>query len=264
MATTAIALCLFLLAAGWIWERLFTTNVRASAEEQMLIVAYGLVDATKKDADAAAFRGSYASEAGRREQVPAVGPSILLPDELGEPRLSRPNSGLYAYIETADGTLAWRSPSMAITSVDATPKLRPPPGDSRFHKIEIDGIEPRFLLGYTVILEELDDLEPHFLGTERSVPVQCRDSRVSQKSRGWRDRRHAAPDRAATRHPAVGTASLATHGGTGPRASRRSTRRHRRGLPGGTRPARADDEPICRTRTGEPRTLSPGDGRPGT
>ena len=47
MATTAIALGLFLAAAGWIWERLFTTNVLASAEEQMLIVAYSLVDATR-------------------------------------------------------------------------------------------------------------------------------------------------------------------------------------------------------------------------
>ena len=160
MATTAIALCLFLLATGWIWERLFTTNVRASAEEQMLIVAYGLVDATRKDADPDALRGSYASEAG--EQVPLVRPPILLPDELGEPRLSRPNSGLYAYIESADGTLAWRSPSMTITSVAPALNPRPPPGDSRFHRIEIDGIEPRFLLGYTVILEELDDSELTF------------------------------------------------------------------------------------------------------
>ena len=162
MATTAIALCLFLLATGWIWERLFTANVRASAEEQMLIVAYGLVDATRKDADPAVFGGTYANEAGPRERPPVVGPSILLPDELGEPRLSRPNSGLYAYVEIADGTLAWRSPSMAITAVAAVPKPRPPPGDSRFHKIEIDGIEPRFLLGYTVILEELDDSELTF------------------------------------------------------------------------------------------------------
>ena len=161
MATTAIALCLFLLAAGWIWERLFTTSVRASAEEQMLIVAYGLVDATKKDADAVAFRGTFA------------GPSILLPDELGEPRLSRPNSGLYAYVETADGTLAWRSPSLAITSVDAPPKPRPPPGDSRFHKIEIDGTEPRFLLGYTVILEELEDSELTFWVLNDQAPFNA-------------------------------------------------------------------------------------------
>ncbi len=161
MATTAIALCLFLLAAGWIWERLFTTSVRASAEEQMLIVAYGLVDATKKDADAAAFRGTFA------------GPSILLPDELGEPRLSRPNSGLYAYVETADGALAWRSPSLAITSVDAPPRPRPPPGDSRFHKIEIDGTEPRFLLGYTVILEELEDSELTFWVLNDQAPFNA-------------------------------------------------------------------------------------------
>ena len=161
MATTAIALCLFLLAAGWIWERLFTTSVRASAEEQMLIVAYGLVDATKKYADAAAFRGTLA------------GPSILLPDELGEPRLSRPNSGLYAYVEIADGTPAWRSPSMAITSVDAPPRPRPPPGDSRFHKIEIDGTEPRFLLGYTVILEELEDSELTFWVLNDQAPFNA-------------------------------------------------------------------------------------------
>ena len=162
MATTAIALCLFLLAAGWIWERLFTASVRAGAEEQMLIVAYGLVDATKKDVDPAVFRGTYVNGAAPSQKVTVAGPSIVLPDELGEPRLSRPNSGLYAYIETADGTLAWRSPSMAITSVAAAPKPRPRPGDSRFHKIEPAGMEPRFLLGYTVILEELDDSELTF------------------------------------------------------------------------------------------------------
>ena len=171
MATTAIALCLFLLATGWIWERLFTSSVRASAEEQMLIVAYGLIDATRKEADPAALEGTYVGEGGTRERVPE--PSILLPDELGEPRLSRPDSGLYAYIEMADGTLAWRSPSMTITSVDAPPNPRPPPGDSRFHKIEIDGIEPRFLLGYTVILEELDDSELTFWVLNDQAPFNA-------------------------------------------------------------------------------------------
>ena len=181
MATTAIALCLFLLATGWIWERLFTTSVRASAEEQMLIVAYGLVDATRKHADPDEFRGTYVGEARPREQGQAVGPSILLPDELGEPRLSRPNSGLYAYIEMADGTLAWRSPSMAITSVAAAPNPRPPPGDSRFHKIERDGTEPRFLLGYTVILEELEDSELTFwvLNDQSPFNAEIREFRRS-------------------------------------------------------------------------------------
>ena len=181
MATTAIALCLFLLAAGWIWERLFTASIRAGAEEQMLIVAYGLVNATEKDADLAAFLATYASEAGPRQRLPAAGPSILLPDELGEPRLSRPNSGLYAYIETADGTLAWRSPSMAITSVAAAPRPRPPPGDSGFHKIEREGIEPRFLLGYTVILEELEDSELTFwvLNDQSPYNAEIREFRRS-------------------------------------------------------------------------------------
>ena len=181
MATTAIALGLFLLATGWIWERLFTTSVRASAEEQMLIVAYGLVDATRKHADPGDFRGTYIGEARPREQGQVVGPSILLPDELGEPRLSRPNSGLYAYIEMADGTLAWRSPSMTITSVAAEPNPRPPPGDSRFHKIERDGTEPRFLLGYTVILEELEDSELTFwvLNDQSPFNAEIREFRRS-------------------------------------------------------------------------------------
>ena len=173
MATTAIVLCLFLLATGWIWERLFTTSVRASAEEQMLIVAYGLLDATRKEADPATFGGTNVGEGGSPEGVTAVGPSILLPDELAEPRLSRPNSGLYAYIEAADGTLAWRSPSMTITSVAAPPNPRPPPGDSRFHKIEFDGIEPRFLLGYTVILEEFEDSELTFWVLNDQAPFNA-------------------------------------------------------------------------------------------
>lgn len=181
MATTAIALCLFLLATGWIWERLFTSSVRASAEEQMLIVAYGLIDATRKETDPAAFRGTYAGEGGLSGRAGVVGPSILLPDELGEPRLSRPDSGLYAYIETADGTLAWRSPSMTITSVAAPPNPRPPPGHSRFHKIEIEGVEPRFLLGYTVILEEFEDAELTFwvLNDQSPVNAEIREFRRS-------------------------------------------------------------------------------------
>ena len=192
MATTAIALGLFLLATGWIWERLFTTSVRASAEEQMLIVAYGLVDATRKHADPGDFRGTYRSatqptgegpddRAGPQAQAPVVDPPILLPDELGEPRLSRPNSGLYAYIEMADGTLAWRSPSMTITSVAAAPNPRPPPGDSRFHKIERGGTEPRFLLGYTVILEELEDSELTFwvLNDQSPFNAEIREFRRS-------------------------------------------------------------------------------------
>ena len=179
MATTAIALGLFLAAAGWIWERLFTTSVLASAEEQMLIVAYSLVDATRQHADPAAFHAPLVARTRPRD--PAPGPLILLPDELGEPRLSRPNSGLYAYIESADGSLAWRSPSMAITAVATASNRRPPPGDSRFEELVADNAAPRFLLGYTVILEEIDDAELTFwvLSDQAPFTAEIHDFRKS-------------------------------------------------------------------------------------
>ena len=44
--------------------------------------------------------------------------------ELGEPRLSQPDSGLYAYVQDANGRVIWRSPSIIASGQRPSPRSR--------------------------------------------------------------------------------------------------------------------------------------------
>ena len=141
MATSAIALGTFLALTGWVLERSFAASVLASAEEQMRGAIYGLLAA--------------AQERNGRLEFPA---------ELGDPRLSAAGSGLYAYIEAADGAVAWRSPSLLVTPLALPQAARPTPGGFRFRggARPIAGAADVFQLGYTVIWEDADNAEMTF------------------------------------------------------------------------------------------------------
>ena len=139
---TALVLGTCLGAVGWVQDRSFKFAVRAGAEEQLRAVAHGLLSAAQDEANQLAFG-----------------------TELGEPRLAQPDSGLYAYVDRAQGGVVWRSPSSVVSAGDLgeRPPLRqrPAPGEFAFEVADSSG-PSRFVLAYTVIWEELDDAELTF------------------------------------------------------------------------------------------------------
>ena len=143
MVTVTVVLGTFLAVMGWVLERSFAASVLSGAEEQMRLVVYGLLGAAEEHDDTLEF-----------------------PDELGDPRLSMPDSGLYAYVDAANGRVIWRSPSLLVTAVDMSrPRgaRRPPPGSSRFAGVD-DDARPTglFRFGYTVVWEDVEDAELTF------------------------------------------------------------------------------------------------------
>ena len=134
---TALVLSACLGAVGWIQDRSFKAAVRAGAAEQLRAVAYGLLGAV-----------------GERDG------GLVLAAELGEPRLSQPNSGLYAYLESSSGTTIWRSPSIVLSGSRLSERSpagkRPAPGEQYFgFAARLAGEPTRFVLAYTVIWEAL-------------------------------------------------------------------------------------------------------------
>lgn len=133
----ALVLSACLGAVGWIQDRSFKAAVRTGAAEQLRAVAYGLLAA-----------------AAERDG------GLFFAEELGEPRLSQPNSGLYAYLESSSGATIWRSPSIVASgsrlSEQSPVRQRPAPGEQIFSlAAPIAGEPSRFVLGYTVIWEAL-------------------------------------------------------------------------------------------------------------
>lgn len=140
---TALVLGTCLGAVGWVLDRSFKAAVRTGAEEQLRAVAYGLLSAAQDDDNELAF-GS----------------------ELGEPRLARPDSGLYAYVERAQDGVIWRSPSSMVSAGDIGEQSplaqRPAPGESVFEVANTTTGPSRFVMAYTVIWEALGGAELTF------------------------------------------------------------------------------------------------------
>jgi len=131
MTTLVLGSCLSL--AGWVLERSFTASVYAGAEEQLRLVIYALM--------------GVAEEEGR---------SLKFPDTLPEPRLSQPESGLYARVVDASGQVIWRSPSLAYsekTELEGA-AAQPPQATGLF---TFDWHDGHFYLSYGVIWEAAQD-----------------------------------------------------------------------------------------------------------
>ena len=92
MVTTLLLIGIFTLA-GWILDRSFRDSTLAGVEERLGSVIYSLMGAAHADA------------------------SGIRVDELSEPRLSQPESGLYAAVWEPGTGREWRSPSALTTNV---------------------------------------------------------------------------------------------------------------------------------------------------
>ena len=123
MATLVLAG--FLGITGWALDSAFRKSSEAALREKLQSHVYGLLAAADVDA-----RGR-----------------MQLPENLPEPRFSRPDSGLYAFVSTADGKLLWRSRSSLGLTIPAAPSL--PAGKFRFKRL--DG---HFLFSYGVEWED--------------------------------------------------------------------------------------------------------------
>ena len=139
---TALVLSSCLGAVGWLLDQSFHQAVLRAAEDQLRAVANGLL-------------GSAEERDGR-----------LIFSELGEPRLSQPDSGLYAYVDSAGSAPIWRSPTVAVAASDIAGKpaiaRRPAPGEQFFGPVQTSRDPARFVLAYTVVWEALDDMEMTF------------------------------------------------------------------------------------------------------
>ena len=151
----AVVLGACLGTVGWVLDRSFHGAMLAGAEEQLRTVAYGLLGAAKE------------RDGG-----------LVFDTELGEPRLSQPDSGLYAYVDAAGGAAIWRSPSM-VASGDIAGRLplprRPAPGESFFgiaESADVNSAAERFVLAYTVIWEAVGGIEMTFWVLADSHPYR--------------------------------------------------------------------------------------------
>jgi two-component system sensor histidine kinase PhoQ len=129
---TTVVLGTFLTLAGIVLDRSFKASVVAGAQDQLRIVVYSLMGTVEDDGRQLLFRG-----------------------ELPEPRLSQPESGLYAAVTATNGMQDWRSPSAITTGVGFPTDATLEPGDFLFAEFN-EGVA-RFFLSYAVIWEVADD-----------------------------------------------------------------------------------------------------------
>jgi len=85
----ALVLAVFLAGAGWAVQQAHADSVLAQRYSRLQTTIYLLLAAAELD----------------------VAGAIIMPDELAEPRLTLPRSGLYASIARADGKASWQSGS---------------------------------------------------------------------------------------------------------------------------------------------------------
>ena len=140
MTTVVLACCLGVVAL--LLDESYRQAVLRGAEDQLQAVANGLIGAAVERGDHLVFA------------------------ELGEQRLSQPDSGLYAYVDAAGAGVIWESPTIlvAATGIADQPPIarRPAPGESYFGAVQSAGDPSRFVYAYTVVWEALSDMELTF------------------------------------------------------------------------------------------------------
>ncbi len=142
---TTLVLIGILTLAGWILDRSFRASTLAGVEEQLRLVIYSLMGMAHAD---------------------ALGIRV---DELSEPRLSQPESGLYAAVWEPGTGREWRSPSALTTNVDKGP-VEAVLGEFRFSETNA-GRVPRFMLSYLVIWDDADESQLIFQVAADQAPT---------------------------------------------------------------------------------------------
>ncbi|MFL6873066.1 MAG: ATP-binding protein [Candidatus Azotimanducaceae bacterium] len=146
LLTTSLVLLIFLGVTGWVLDQTFSRSVIKGAQEQLQLIVYSLM-------------GS-ASEKDRQLQFA---------DNLAEPRLAQPDSGLYAFVSNDQGELLWRSRSAVLTDV-AIDKHSSMAGSVFVFSESQQQLHPqRFSLSHAVTWEGLDDEQVIFTAVADQV-----------------------------------------------------------------------------------------------
>ncbi len=122
-------LVIFLTLTGWVLDQSFRSSVTAGAEEQLRLVVYSVMGAVEDE-----------------------GGSLQVGEDLSEPRLSQPDSGLYASVADDLNGALWISPSTTSEVNFDTGAAEP----GAFVFAESAQPLPRYVLSYTVIWEGAD------------------------------------------------------------------------------------------------------------
>ena len=129
LLTASLVLAGFLGATGLALDKAFRVSAEAAMQERLQSHIYALLAAADEDAD------------GR----------MLPPQQLPEPRFSKPDSGLYAVITGNGGTRLWRSASLTGRDIAITEQQRP--GERRFSRLARAGMQ-LYTLAFGVAWED--------------------------------------------------------------------------------------------------------------
>jgi len=132
LVAASLALAGFLGITGAALDRAYRSSAESSVRDYLQTQIYGLLAAAELAPDN----------------------SLNLPPSLPEPRLSRTNSGLFAWVSDAVGDSVWKSPS--ALGIDIASRRRPEPGDFAFRRGATETGQPLFVLEYSVVWETVD------------------------------------------------------------------------------------------------------------
>lgn len=160
LAAATVALLAFLGLTGAILDRAFADSTQQAVRDRLQGHIYTLL-----------------------ASADLIDGELFVPDELPEPRLSRPGSGLYAMI-TAAGESVWRSTSTLDLALPISGSLSPM--DIRFAGPAPAGDERVFLLSMGVVYEDESGRDRRF-GFHAAENLQAYDAQI-QRFRGslWR------------------------------------------------------------------------------
>ena len=117
LLAATLVLAGFIGATGLALDKAFRVSARASMQDRLQSYIYALLAAADED------------DGGR----------MIPPQEIPEPRFSKPDSGLYAMIAGPDGRLLWHSRSLAGRSVNIVQQQSP--GQREFRRLTQAGME---------------------------------------------------------------------------------------------------------------------------
>lgn len=142
LSTTTVVLVVFLALTGYVLDRAYQASVLSGVEEQLKLVIYAVMSVVEEESA-----------------------QLVVLEGLSEPRLSQPDSGLYAQISDDLSGAIWTSASAVATDVRFS-QIDSEPGAFVFS--EATG---RYQLIYTVIWEGLETERVNFIAATDQAPV---------------------------------------------------------------------------------------------
>ena len=134
LVTASVVLLVFLGVTGWVLDQTFSRSVIKGAQQQLQLIVYALMGA-----------------ASEKDQ------QLNFSDNLAEPRLAQPDSGLYALVTNGQGKVLWRSTSALLTDIQGGFVNTAMGGGFVFSEWQQPLQPPRFSLSHAVIWEGVEN-----------------------------------------------------------------------------------------------------------